>query len=322
MLRRAIDGGADTDVHWQKYGQDFMKSIFHHALFLLAVTLTASQVIAQANGQAVSPQYWPTQGWRATTPEQQGIDSAQLAEVLDYIREHQVNIHSLLLIRNGYVALDAYFYPYDKASFHDVASVTKSITTALIGIALDRGKIQSLHQPVYTLFPNRKIAHLETRKERLSVEHLAMMSSGLDCQFEPGEITLQQMRESNDWTQFMLDLPMVAAPGEKSVYCSGGMHLLSSLITQTTGVSALSFARQALFAPLGIKEATWPSDAQGVSHGWGDLHLHPHDMAKIGYLWLNHGMWDGQRIVSAEWVKESTRAHAITGRGSDYGYGC
>jgi CubicO group peptidase (beta-lactamase class C family) len=298
-----------------------MKSIVRHILFLLAVTLTACQVIAQDNGQTAFSPYWPTRGWRSATPEQQGMDSAKLAEALDYIREHHIKIHSLLLVRNGYIVLDAYFYPYDKASLHDVASVTKSITTGLIGIAIDQGKIQSLHQPVNTLFPNRQIAHQEARKERLSVEHLAMMSAGLDCQFEPGEPTLQQMRQSNDWTQFMLDLPMVAEPGEKYVYCSGGMHLLSSIITQATGMSALNFARQALFAPLGIKEVSWPADAQGVSHGWGDLQLHPRDMAKIGYLWLNRGMWDGQRIVSAGWVKESIRAHAITGRSNDYGYG-
>jgi len=298
-----------------------MKSIVRHLLLLLAVTLTACQVVAQGNEQTSFPPYWPTHGWRVTTPEQQGIDSAKLAEVFDYLREHHVNIHSFLLVRNGYLVLDAYFYPYDKTNLHDVASVTKSITTGLIGIALDQGKIQSLHRPVYTLFPNRKIAHLEARKERLSVEHLAMMSAGLDCQFEPGEPTLQQMRQSGDWTQFMLDLPMVAEPGKQYVYCSGGMHLLSSIVTQATGMGALNFARQSLFAPLGIKAASWPSDAQGVSHGWGDLHLHPHDMAKSGYLWLNHGRWDGLQVVSAEWVAESTRAHAITGRSNNYGYG-
>jgi|SRR5215813_84998 len=268
-----------------------------------------------------SADHWPTNGWRSTTPEKQGIDSAKLADALDYIRAHNIRIHSLLIIRNGYIVLDAYCYPYDKEQVHDVASVTKSITSALIGIAIDRGKIKSLREPVLTIFPDRQIANRDARKQRLTTEHLITMSSGLDCQFEPNEPTLRQMRQSGDWVQFMLDLPMIAEAGDKFVYCSGGMHLLSGVISQTVGMSAFDFARQTLFTPLGIRDAIWPSDAKGVSHGWGDLRLHPHDMAKIGYLWLNHGLWNSKRVVSAEWVAESTRAHVSAGGDSDYGYG-
>ncbi len=297
-------------------------NVTHRCLFLVLVAiLAASQVSAQAIRQIPSPDYWPTQGWRSTTPEQQGIDSAKLADALDYIRKHNVSIHNLLIIRNGYVVLDTYFYPYHKENIHDVASVTKSVTAVLIGIAIDRKMIKSVHQPVLTIYPSRRVANRDAQKDKLTVEHLLTMSTGFDCQYEPGEPTLRQMRQSSDWVQFMLDLPMATQAGEKFVYCSGGMHLLSGIISQTTGMSALDFARQVLFTPLGIREAIWPADAHGVSHGWGDLHLHPYDMAKIGYLWLNHGMWDGKRIVSADWVAASTRAHANTGRDNDYGYG-
>jgi hypothetical protein len=110
-------------------------------------------------------------------------------------------------------------------------------------------------------------------------------------------------------------------PGQRFVYCSGGMHLLSGVVSKTTGMAALDFARRSLFEPLGIHEAVWPGDPQGVNHGWGDLHLHPRDMAKIGYLYLNHGMWDGKQIVSANWIADSTRVHIQTGSDSDYGYG-
>jgi len=296
-------------------------NVTHRCLLILIVILATSQVSAQAIRGPHSPNYWPTQGWRSTTPERQGIDSDKLADALDYIQKHDVSVHNLLVIRDGYVVLDAYFYPYDKANVHDVASVTKSITSVLIGIAIDRGKIPSMHQPALSLFPNKQIANRDTRKERLTIEHLLTMSSGVDCQYEPSEPTLRQMRQSNDWVQFMLDLPMTTEAGEKFVYCSGGMHLLSGIISQTTGISALDFARQTLFAPLGIRDVIWPSDAQGRSHGWGDLHLHPYDMAKIGYLWLNHGMWDGKHIISADWVAASTRVHASTGMSNDYGYG-
>jgi CubicO group peptidase (beta-lactamase class C family) len=240
---------------------------------------------------------------------------------VEYIRQHNINIHSLLIVRNGYVVLDAYFYPYQENSVHDLASVTKSVTTTLIGIAIDQGKLKSVRDRMPELFSARPIANRDERKERLTLESLLTMTSGLRCQPQQNELTLHQMMESKDWVQYMLDLPMAYDPGSKFVYCSGGMHLLSGLISQTTGMSALDFARQSLFEPLGIHEAVWPADPRSVNHGWGDLHLHPRDMAKIGYLWLNHGLWDGKQIVSREWVADSTRVHSQTGLDSDYGYG-
>jgi hypothetical protein len=130
------------------------------------------------------------------------------------------------------------------------------------------------------------------------------------------------MDQSKDWVQFMLDLPTAEEPGSKFEYCSGGMHLLSGIISQAAGRSAIEFARRELFQPLGIKDVIWPSDPQGVSHGWGDLHMQPRDMAKIGYLWLNHGRWEGRQIVPTDWMQAATQAHAYPNFGSgEYGYG-
>jgi len=275
-------------------------------------------------GAAQSPPvlaYSPAEGLRSTAPEQQGIDSQKLAEALDGIRQRNMNIHSLLIVRSGFVVLDAYFYPYDEKDLHDIASVTKSLTSALVGIAIGQGKIKAVNQPLLQFFPGRSIANQEPRKERLTLEHLLSMTSGLDCKFQPGELTLRQMKQSQDWTQFMLDLPMAADPGSKFVYCSGGTHLLSAIISQTTGQNELEFARQTLFNPLGITEVLWPSDPQGINHGWGDLRMHPRDLAKLGLLWLNRGVWEGKSIVPASWVDESTRVHAKTSMDSDYGYG-
>ena len=146
------------------------------------------------------------------------------------------------------------------------------------------------------------------------------MTSGLDCHVDHGEITLREMMQSKDWVQFMLDRPMLAEPGSKFEYCSGGMHLLSGIISQTTGSSELEFARRELFQPLGIEDVIWPSDPQGVSTGWGDLHLRPRDMAKIGYLWLHQGRWEGRQIIPAEWVRAATQVHSHPG-GENVGYG-
>ena len=99
-----------------------------------------------------------------------------------------------------------------------------------------------------------------------------------------GETSLEEMQRSPDWIRFVLDRRMAAEPGSTFAYCSPGMHLLSGVISRVTGSSALEFARRELFRPLGIRDAEWPADAQGISHGWGDLHLHPRDMAKLGLL--------------------------------------
>lgn len=290
-------------------------------LLFFALAFISSQMKLSATPPSQAPAYWPTQGWRSSPPEQQGIDSVKLAEALDYIRRHDINIHSLLIVRNGYVVLDAYFYPYDENDVHDLASVTKSVTSTLIGIAIDQGRIKSVGQHAPELFPQRNIANMDERKERITLESLLTMTSGLKCQFEENELTLRQMMGSNDWVQFMLDLPVINEPGSKFVYCSGGMHLLSGIISQTMGVSALDFARRELFQPLGVKDVVWPADPNGVTHGWGDLHLRPHDAAKIGYLWLNNGRWAERRIIPAEWMQDAIKVHSRAPWGGQYGYG-
>jgi len=138
--------------------------------------------------------------------------------------------------------------------------------------------------------------------------------------YDGDEPTIQAMRANHDWVQAALDRPMVAEPGTEFCYDSPGMHLLSAILQEATGMTALDFARQYLFAPLGIHEAMWESDPQGLSRGWGDLHLLPEDLAKIGYLWLHRGNWDGQQIVSEAWVLDSVRAHSKFIK-PDFGYG-
>jgi CubicO group peptidase (beta-lactamase class C family) len=268
-----------------------------------------------------APSSWPTQNWQRSAPEAQGIDSAKLAAGLLAIREQGIDIHSLLIVRNGSMLVDASFYPYDGSTVHDLASVTKSIMPALVAIAAAQGKL-SLDAPMLSFFPDRTVANRDARKERITVRHLASMSSGLECTAERDEATLQEMLASPDWVQFVLDRRAVYEPGTRFVYCSPAIHLLSPILQQATGTTALAFARQYLFAPLGIKDALWESDPQGFNDGWADLYLHPHDMAKIGYLWLNGGVWEGKQIVPREWVESSVRVQmAETGDDDKYGYG-
>lgn len=267
-----------------------------------------------------SPEYWPTEGWQSSTPEQQGMDSEQLAEALDFLQEQDdFNIHSLLIIRNGYIVTDAYFEPFTQGSVHDTASVTKSFTATLVGIAIDEGYIESVQQPVLDFFPERTVANVDANKEAMTVEDLLTMRSGFECINQPTEVTLFQMMESPDWIQFTLDLPMAEEPGTRFVYCSSNVHLLSTIIRETTGMGALSFAQEHLFEPLGISDVGWPSDPEGNNHGWGDLRMTPQDMAKLGHLYLNKGRWDGKQILSSGWVTAATSVPEDAGV-VDYGY--
>jgi CubicO group peptidase (beta-lactamase class C family) len=266
------------------------------------------------------PDYWPTGGWLTTPPEQQGIDSAQLAAGVRSIQEKHIAIDSLMIVRNGYVVLDAYYSPYDGSFPHDIASVTKSVMTSLIGIAVDQGKIQ-LDQKVISFFPNRPIANLDERKKSITVRDLVSMRNGMESGCFNGDgPTLDAMRSSPDWVQYALDRRMVHQPDTHFCYDSPGMHLLSAILQTTTGMTALDFARQNLFAPLGISDVIWEYDPQGYTHGWGDLHLKPMDAAKLGYLWLHGGRWDGKQIVSTTWVSESVQAQSRL-VGNEYGYG-
>ena len=300
-----------------------MNPVYRTLALILISIFTVAQVCAQASH--ADPDYWPTHGWRESSPEAQGMDSRTLAKALDYVREHGVTIHGLLIVRNGRVVLDASFFPYGATDRHDLASVTKSVTATLIGIAIRKRQLASVHQPVLSLFSPRSVANTDPRKKQLTIENFLTMSSGISCEWKPDETTLEEMQHSTDWIQFVLDRPMAAQPGRVFAYCSPGMHLLSGVISRVTGSSALEFARRELFRPLGIRDAEWPADSHGISHGWGDLHLHPRDMAKLGLLWLNGGRWEGKQIVPADYMESASKAHSwgtgwAAGRGYGYGF--
>ncbi len=289
------------------------------ACFILSALLMCPSAFSAQNPQQDTP--WPQGQWRFSSPEAQGIDSERLAAMFDHIAQNNINIHSLQLVRHGHVVLDAYFYPFPANSLHDVASVTKSITSALVGIALDRRLLTGVNQTALSALPGARPARLDARKQAIALEHLLTMTPGLDCGYRRGEAELFEMLRTDDWVRYVLDRPMRDRPGSRFAYCSGGFHLLSAVLTGATRRSGLDFAREHLFAPLGITDVYWPSDRQGITHGWGDLHLRPLDMARIGYLYLRRGRWHGRQVISEEWVERSTRRQVARERGDDYGYG-
>ncbi len=280
--------------------------------------LSALAVCSIAAAQTASV-YYPGEHWRTATPESQGIDSQALTAAIDQVPQKQWGVHSLLVIRHGYVVADADFFPYSSSAPHDLASVTKTITSTLTGVAVANGLLK-LDQPLLSFFPRESPANADERKRAITVSNVLHMESGLDCGFLPGEQELEQMKRSPNWVQFALSLPMKYDPGTHPSYCSPGYHLLGSMIGAAAHMTELDFARQYLFGPLAIRDVVWADDPQGRNHGWGDSHFYPRDVAKIGYLYLHGGEWNGKQIVPRDWVEMSIASPAGA-RSEPGGYG-
>jgi CubicO group peptidase (beta-lactamase class C family) len=266
--------------------------------------------------------YWPTEGWKTSSPEQQGVDSEQLAKMFDAIQQKNANIHSLLVIRHGCIVAEAYFHPYQAEIPHELQSVTKSVVSALVGIAIQEGYIDGVGHKVVDFFSDRTIANNDARKQKMTLKDLLTMTSGLGwIEESPLNMpSLSQMVSQKDWAQYVLDRPMVADPGTTFNYGSGGPQLLSAILQKTAGMSTLAFAQKSLFKRLGISNVSWQADPSGITAGGWGLQLTPRDMAKLGYLYLHDGVWDGQPVVPAAWVKASTTKYIDASNGQDYGY--
>lgn len=267
---------------------------------------------------------WPTDVWPISTPESQGMDSRLLADMLDEIGGLKSRVESVTIIRNGHMVLDAYFQPFQKGRKHHIFSSTKSVMSALIGIAIHQGHIPSVRTPVIDFFPQRRVANLDTRKTTLNLEHLLTMTTGLDCRdsYQYQWVGLSAMWDSPDWTQHVLNLSMKEQPGQRFEYCNGASFLLAAILENATGMNTLEYARKHLFGPLGIKDVSWGTSPRGINVGYAKMWLQPHDMAKIGLLYLNNGKWDDRQIVPANWVAQSTKAQVQVREGifSHYGY--
>jgi CubicO group peptidase (beta-lactamase class C family) len=264
---------------------------------------------------------WPTNGWQTSSPEAQGMNSVTLAGMLALLTEQKLDIHSVLVIRNGYLVLEAYQYPYTASDLHTAYSVTKSVTSLAFGIALDQGAIESVDQPVLDFFPDTTVAELDDAKQSMTLENLLTMSAGYNWPGGLDEPLLGDMMDTDDWIQYTLDRPMHDHPGATFVYNSAVSNLIAAVVTQATGQPLLEFTQANLFNPLGITSVKWASDPQGRNLGGFGLQLMPRDLAKIGYLVLNGGQWDGKQIISEDWIAASTREHIKASPLADgYGY--
>ena len=259
-------------------------------------------------------------------PEAVGIDAAAIAKLIADIRAGKYsNIHSLLVVRSGKLVVEEYFagederrgqplgsVRFDARTLHDLRSVSKSVTSALFGIAVASGAIHDLDAPVLSYFP--EYADLQTpERQRIRLRHVLAMSSGLewDEDSRPYGDPLNSetaMDAASDRYRFVLSRPIAAPPGEKFRYSGGDTLLLAAVIERATKQRLDNYAEQALFRPLGIERHDWIAYPDGTPIAASGLRLLPRDMAKFGLLYLNGGQWQGVQIVPQAWVKASTTA--------------
>lgn len=278
---------------------------------LLAILLVASALLCAPLATAQqTTQPWPTRGWPVSSPEEQGMSSERLARLVDFGAFNDMD--SVLVTRHGRIVLEATYAPFRGGLRHHIYSATKSVTSTLVGMALGEGLLDSTDRRVVDLFADRTIANLDDAKKAITVRHLLDMTSGLAWQEGLGGANDSNiaMFRAPDWRQFVLDQPVATAPGTRFYYNSGNSHLLSAILSKVAGRSASDYAREKLFGPLGIDDVLWQADPQGVPIGGWGLYLQPRDMAKIGYLWLRGGVWEGRQILPAAWI-EGVRAADI-----------
>ncbi len=252
----------------------------------------------------------------AATPESQGLDPMRLGQAVRQIRAGVYgDINSLLVLRNDYLVLEEYFSPqyHGRDYRHPAKSITKSVTSALIGIALAQGRIESLQTGLPALFPQYPhLAAHDSPKRQITLEQLLTMTAGFQWdEFTPGYNSSDKMVASPDWIEHVLDLPLAHAIGERWTYNSGCSMLLSDILARAVGRPVDEFAREVLFEPIGVENYNWSIGKKGVINtGWG-LAMSRRDLARIGVLYLNEGRWGERQIVPADWVRESTRPQVL-----------
>ncbi|WP_433942832.1 serine hydrolase domain-containing protein [Paenibacillus sp. SN-8-1] len=275
---------------------------------------------------------WPTSEWQTAEPSSLGIDSDKLSALEPMIKSEYSNINGIVIARNGCIAYERYYNGYGPEDTHHVASVTKSLISALIGIAIDKGYISSEDQKVLDFFPEYVPESSESQRQEVTLRHLLTMTAPYS--FEDWQEPLDKLCMQPDWVKYTLDILGQRGNIGTFKYSTAGAHLLSAILTRSTGTSAREFANEHLFKPIGMREIPdyvmtsfgfddlfgqnvrgWVHDPNGISTGGWGVTLTPRDMARFGLLYLNHGKWDEQQIISENWTQKSTAMNANT-----YGY--
>ena len=319
-------------------------------VFLVIALASASSPLAWSQ-PAIS---WPGDTWETSTPEAEGIHPDTIAAIVADMEAGEYGlIDAFMLIRHGRVVANHRFeqdyasiaaeqdttnhpynynhpdwHPYLRGTdLHSLQSVTKSVTSVALGIAIDEGYIESVEVPVMPFFEAYEPFQTDARKEATTLEDFLTMRSGLQW-FDGGGYTNDEhdtikLEASDNWIQFVLDRPMDADPGTRWQYNDGVSVLIGKILREATGLRADEWANEKLFQPIGIRSFYWKTTPDGEADTEGGLYLRTEDLARIGYLFLRDGTWNGTQILSPEWIAASTAPIVGSIRGPEspgYGY--
>jgi CubicO group peptidase (beta-lactamase class C family) len=252
-----------------------------------------------------------------------GLNPALLTEMMQKIFNGTYkNIHSILIIKDGKLVFEEYFYDHDKAKLHELRSATKSVISALTGMAIELGFIKNIDEKVLPYFSEYTFKNDLEAKQRITIKNLLTNQSGLDCDASNPKAVGNEsvMSYKDDWIQYSLDLPMSDSAGGRGMYCSSNPLILGRIIEKATKQTLPDFAKQTLFKDLGIKNFYWHFKLDPSSgETFGQVNLTSRDMAKFGLLYLNKGACNGKQVLSKDWVAQSFAKHTVV-QGLDYGY--
>jgi CubicO group peptidase (beta-lactamase class C family) len=269
-------------------------------------------------------------GWPTGSLSEAGMAAQPIAALVEKILtadppNNPVDIDSLLIARHGKLVFEEYFHGFDPERTHDMRSASKTFAPVLAGIALDHGSNLHPETPIYPLFEDEKpFAQWDARKSQLTLRSLMTMTSGLSCDdnddASPGnEDNMQRQTAQPNWYKYTLDLPMVAEPGgQQAVYCSANLNLVGGVVSQATKSPLPEFFDEYLARPLQFRTYHMNLMPTGEAYMGGGLYLRPRDELKLGQLYLSGGMWNQRRIVSQDWVRQSTTVHSSFEPQTDY----
>ena len=277
-------------------------------------------------------------GWTVAAPGKQGLDPALICGIGPRLQGWtEADAHGVVVARHGVLVYEDYFAgkdvkwplrhwreplvntPHDAGTKHDLQSITKSVVGILVGIALDRSLIKNTDAPVLSFFPGYADLR-DPDRQRITLRDLLTMRSGLRWPYKPYLGMARRTDAAPDPYRFVLEQPVGAAPGSRFHYNNGGVEVVGAVLRKAAGRPLDQFAKEALFDPLGIEDWEWGRMANGDPAASGGLRLRPRDLAKLGQLVLDRGVWHGRQIVSAAWIKEMTAAQVVRQHASAYGY--
>jgi CubicO group peptidase (beta-lactamase class C family) len=268
-------------------------------LTLLFLSLAACKV---SGNSTLDTTYENT--WEYATPESQGFDSEILTNMLKRIQKDDLDVNSILLMKGDQVFLEFYRYPYHADSLFNIMSVTKSIVSAMTGIALDREVLASIDDPLMTYLNKYDPLILDKQKHNITVKHALTMTTGLACT-DTNNQEMKRISQSSDWTKASLECPQAYSPGARYGYSSMATHLLGVALTEATNTDLLTLSKKWLFEPLGMDEVFWESTPEKYRLGGGWIWMTPRDMLRFGKLYIDGGQVGSNQLISQKWIESS-----------------